>query len=123
MGYENKPDKGKAAVMGTLSMVQQAVRYGVWYGVEAVILTDYKCGIFLQIPEHLHGSHGPTDSGVPWFYIPGAKLRIVIAAAFWKSCRKLANALQQAEQAAQAEETRKKEEEARQKMSNTCVNR
>ncbi|KAF7796229.1 hypothetical protein EIP86_007403 [Pleurotus ostreatoroseus] len=111
-GYENKSDRGKAAVMGTLSMIQQAVRYGVWYGVEAVILTDYKCGILIEIPEHLHGSHTPSEPEVSWAFIPNTDLRIVIAAVFWKSCRKLDDALRQADLLAAAAEEKRKQEEA-----------
>ncbi|KAJ3541497.1 hypothetical protein NM688_g6074 [Phlebia brevispora] len=89
-----------SAVKGTLSMIGQAVRYGVHYGVDVVMLTDYECGVLIQIPEDLHpkASRGRASKKPPlsikWDFVDRKELRLAVAALFWRACNTMKKSLQ-----------------------------
>ncbi|KAF7794240.1 hypothetical protein EIP86_005372 [Pleurotus ostreatoroseus] len=75
------------AIKGTLSMIGQAVRYGIHYGVDYVIITDYEHGVVLNIPE---GLHSVEEKGVQlemkWLFVKRNQLRWAVAATLWNVC-------------------------------------
>lgn len=79
-------------------MIRQAFRYGPWYGVDEVILTDYLCGILIHVPPGLENATKDDykaevlDAG--WSYIEGKDLRMTIGAVLWKACRKVTDTLE-----------------------------
>ena len=78
-------------------MIRQALRYGPWYGVDEIILTDYLCGILIRIPDGLENAskknYRPASQRVEWCHIEGHELRMAVGAVLWTACRKVSETL------------------------------
>lgn len=110
-GYKDST-KAASVILGHLSMIQQALRYGACYGVEDVILTDYTCGILMRVAPWMENATAdnfvpPTDE-VDWHFIDGKELRLVIASVLWKACRTMSKVMENANKEADEAEKRAK---------------
>lgn len=104
----------KSRILGTISMLQQAVRYGNHYAAPRVLLTDYLNAVLIEIvsekPEDDSESNAaqvnttPTGSGnrksstrqdiatqdiatrLRWIFVSGGEVRLLTGIAFWLSC-------------------------------------
>ena len=96
-------------IRGTLSIIQQAVRYGRYYGANAVIVTDYDNAVIL------HGINQPlTDDKeklIQWDFVAKKDIRLAVATMFWIACQEFKKDLETAA-AEEGEEIRKEREKA-----------
>ena len=89
-------------------MIGQAIRYGVRYVVEHVLLADYEHGVIFKIPEDLHTkSNIDIDDELPvlevaWTFVGRDQLRWAVAASFWKACRAVTISMEDLNRDAQA---------------------
>lgn len=73
-------------ICGTISMVQQAIRYGNHYAATRVVLTDYLNAVLIEIPE-FDKDGIPKDNSLEWIFLQGQEVRSLVSVAFWLSCR------------------------------------
>lgn len=75
---EQDTAKSTAAVVGTLSMIQEALRYMHHYGSRSIVLTDYLNAVFLESPQ--------PGSPLGWAWFPKRQVKVCVAAALWQAC-------------------------------------
>jgi len=79
------------AERGLISIFQQGIRYGWYYGTRHILLVDAQQGILLQLPEgwdNAAGGSGPrtgSKEAVEWTLFDRNELRIAMAYMNWKS--------------------------------------
>ncbi|ETW77209.1 hypothetical protein HETIRDRAFT_429518 [Heterobasidion irregulare TC 32-1] len=83
---------------GTMSILQQGVRYAYHYGVDCVYITDYITVLVLKIPER------PVEKGankgkyaLEWATVGRKDARLLLAYLLWKSIHHLAQFLKDAD--------------------------
>ena len=73
-----------AAVVGTISIIRQAVRYGIHYGVDALMVTDYERAVIFR----------DFDSKtVNWDFVERDDVCVALATTFWIGCQALRRAM------------------------------
>lgn len=91
-------------IYGTISMVQQAIRYGNHYAATRVVLTDYLHAVLIEMPEF--DKNGiPKNNSLEWIFLQGQEVRSLVSVAFWLSCRDWKTDLEIAEAQAQMADT------------------
>ncbi|KAI0804637.1 hypothetical protein BC629DRAFT_1488589 [Irpex lacteus] len=96
------------ALRGTVSMIQQVVRYATDYGADTVLLTDYASCVVITIPQEPDEYKGAT---LKWYFcsqlntggttkpskdpLVGGTLRLVMGAELWHACQRFAKEMEE----------------------------